>query len=325
MSLVRILAFVLAPWTIIALTVVWVLAIVLSARRAEQRAFRLRHSPTVVRGARAVRAVRVTVSLLALAGLILAMTIPARTQLIGQQEARGPSSGVLVIDVSSSANGDEVTLGIHDVLQEAANRCLAVGIVLFADRSSRRLAPDTSCHVQEAWASFFTPKVEGEKKPMLWDLGSGTQIGAGLLDAERMLQAFGDTDIPIVLVSDLANSGMDMELLRAVAAHFEETGRELWIIDLKPDAKNRETNKGVVEFKELFGEEAFVSDLSHLQPVPDDPGSPETAEPFVFSGLVQTLLVLIGAVVLLEVAYFGGAIPEQYRTPRRKRKRGEQS
>lgn len=212
------------------------------------------------------------------------------------------SSGLFVVDVSGSISERNKTL-IRDLFQEAADRKLHVGLILFAGDSYVLWGPNVPAEeVTEKMATFFDASSGKVSTPTssVWNIGGGTEMIEGMLDAvamRSMLIERGAESVPIILVSDLQDFQQSRRDTLRLLGELKLAGEEVYVVDLNA---TRASYRSSISrpYRTVLGGEAFIQDLSALEPVVEDAAPSEALLPIrvhegIFAGLAAALLLMV--------------------------------
>jgi len=186
------------------------------------------------------------------------------------------SGGVVVLDLSASVDQLK-SQRVQRVLQALADTEGRAGLVVFSDSAYEMLPPDTRTEELRPLLRFFRssapafgsfrgrrgggggggagPRLRGgsaEDSPWSVAFRGGTKISTGLIEARRLIARERDSDLGVVLISDLDNSGFDTSVLTEELVRYQRQRIDLRVIPLFPAPED------LALFKQLVPESAFV-------------------------------------------------------------------
>ena len=234
-------------------------------------------------------------------------------------ELPNASSGILVVDVSGSISVKNKQL-ITDIFEEAVERDLHLGLVLFSGESYIVWGPNVPARESlENIKRYFATNERGFAARLpAWTVGAGTEMYQGLEDAiaaQVIMSERGVNDIPIVFISDLEDSDASKIQVLREFTRMEIEGSQIYIVYLRR-GEDWYGDAVSADYRDVLGDDAFISDLSVLQPISGDTtrgdSQDEAAAPIsdsVMWALAVTMLLLI----LLD-AFFLTRLPAQTKT-----------
>jgi hypothetical protein len=181
--------------------------------------------------------------------------------------------GIVVLDLSTSVDPNKYRRVVR-VLTSLSATGSRTGLVVFSDSAYEVLPPGTRGEELRALLPFFDRPPPGsfaqqrrERRAGRDDPGSpwsasfrgGTRISTGLVVAREMVERERSSDLTVVLVSDLDDSGFDTPALTAELARYERRGMDLRVVPLFPAPEDRQL------FSQLLGNEAFVQNVELLR------------------------------------------------------------
>lgn len=307
---IRMLEALSGPPALIILSLAAIFAVWGRARGRTQQILPSQRTQTGRRTARKTAALRVLLVLLLIpyavgTALLLPRDVAEERMSEGLPSA---SSGIFVVDVSGSISERNKAM-IRNLFEEAAEKKLHIGLVLFAGDSYVLWGPNVPAEeVAGKMAEFFTPN-EGSgnsRAVSVWNIGGGTEMIEGMLDAQamrEMLIARGAESVPIILISDLQDYQQSRRDSLRLLGELKLQGEEVYIVDLNL-TKTRFNSAVSQPYRDVVGRDAFITDLTPLEPIEDDSAPAESVVPArvgvsVFAGLSAILLLIVLADVFL--------------------------
>jgi hypothetical protein len=240
------------------------------------------------RRTRRLRAALATV----LVGLLVAAVLLAR----GSDEAPSRllppgTSGVVVIDVSRSVDGQTYE-PIARVLRQLIALREPVGVVAFSDVAYQLLPAGSPSRELRPLLRLFMPEQSGvEESPWNPAFTAGTRISVGLELTRAMLEREQVKNGAVLLVSDLQTASSDIADMTQALIGYREAGITLRIAALSPQPRNR------AYFERLVGKDAFAkverSGVSATAAAAADGGARPLPRAFLVVG--GLLLLALGA------------------------------
>lgn len=186
--------------------------------------------------------------------VLAAFFMGTRTQPSGADILPPRSSGVIVIDLSSSTRSSSKR--IASSLLGLARDGRQLGLVVFSDTAYEALPPSAPVESLRDWLRLFA---QDPPKSYPWtnSFSGGTWISSGLAVARRMLIRDGVKHGHVLLVSDLADGPSDLPNLQSIVSQYQRDGIDLGVIAVKAIVPGRsagtltsflqEPNAGFVE------------------------------------------------------------------------------
>ena len=199
------------------------------------------------------RILRVVLALALAAVAAASIAVAAGLRSVPASLAPPGTSGVLVVDVSSSITSD-VYRQIEHTLHTAAASQERYGLVLFSDIAYEALPPGSPADELDPYRRFFSPVTPelrpGSPSPTAADLtfptspwatslSGGTRISSGLGLALEVLQRDRLEGRSVILVSDLADDSSDLPALATVLGEYDRFRIPLRIVALSPSRQDR--------------------------------------------------------------------------------------
>jgi hypothetical protein len=277
-----------------------------------QHAIPLADTTELGRLARRTTIVRVGLLLAILAAIGLCVFQTSRLH-VGQATLLGPgSSGVVVLDISSSTDSAPPR-EIPGVLRHLANAGGRSGLVLFSDVAYEALPLGATSEELRPFLRYFRrpalppapvpaangrftrpPPITRRATPWSRSFRSGTRISAGLESARRMVLDEPSRGNDVLLVSDLNDSLFDIAALEQTLRRYKHDGIHLRIVALRPTVENRGF------FVSRVGKAAFVERAAFADGLTGQSGRPLAgATPWALIGLIALLAVALAANELL--------------------------
>lgn len=229
----------------------------------------------------------------ALAGTLAVAVLAARSAGSGRAAVlpAGASTGVVALDMSASISGPtyaRVATTLKGIV--AANQ--GIGLVMFSDTAYELLPPNSPPTALSQFIPFFVPTTYSRGIPIFalspWDqFSGGTRISAGLVAAQRALQAAGVTHGAILIVSDLDDSAGDQPAVVAEAIALRRAHIPVRIVPLFANPANKRF------FATLFGNGAFVSPTAFTHTAKQHQEAVTASAPWALLALGLLLVLLL--------------------------------
>ena len=277
-----------------------------------QHAIPLADTTDLGRLARRTTVVRMGLLLAILAAIGLCIFETSRLH-VGQATLLGPgSSGVVVLDISSSTDSAPPR-EIPGVLRHLANAGGRSGLVLFSDVAYEALPLGATSEELRPFLRYFrrpalppAPAAGGERplhaapadrparNPVVAFVPLGNPDLGGLESARRMVLHEPSRGNDVLLVSDLNDSLFDIAALEQTLRRYKHDGIHLRIVALRPTVENRGF------FVSRVGKAAFVERAAFADGLTGQSGRPLAgATPWALIGLIALLAVALAANELL--------------------------
>lgn len=294
--------------------------LLLIVRKRQQRLLALPATATKIGRtlARKTSAMRVALVLILLIGYIAtAISLPRDTVASNSRESLpSASSGILVVDVSGSI-GEENKEKIIEIFEEAIERRLHLGLVIFSGEGYLAWGPNVPAEESLAQMKrFFALNTKDDRgrdiSVVPWTLGGGTEIYEGMLDAlaaREILARRGFPNTPIVLISDLQDGGDSKAKTIELVAKLKSEGSPVWIIQMGRTTNSNTSARYLLlrsPYVSILGEGAFVDDLRVLHPVSNDSGAREEG---VTAYVAETIFGLLAAILLILILVDAFVLP----------------
>lgn len=249
--------------------------------------------------ARRTRWVRWALAASAILALAVAMSLARGADVRPTSYFASGNGGIVVLDLSTSVETTKYRR-IQRVLRSLAMTGSRVGLVVFSDSAYEALPPGTRGEELTPLIRFFPVAREprsreevernaqrsfGIATPWSGAFRGGTRISTGLREARLMVERDGIEDPSVLLVSDLDNAGIDTPLLTQELIRYEQSGIDLRIVPLFPNAEDRQL------FGRTTGPEKFVLNKELLR-------NSEIEERQTLVGNFPLAFVLVAALLL---------------------------
>lgn len=252
--------------------------------------------------ARRTRWVRWALAAGAILALAVAMSLARGADVRPTSYFASGNGGIVVLDLSTSVERTKYQR-IQRVLRSLAMTGSRVGLVVFSDSAYEALPPGTRGEELTPLLRFFPVDREprsydeaqqnarsfGVATPWSGTFRGGTRISTGLREARVMVERDGIADPSVLLVSDLDNSGIDRPLLTQELIRYEQSGIDLRIVPLFPNAADRQL------FGRIVGPEEFILNKELLR-------NSEIEERQTLVGDFPLAFVLVAALLLALLA-----------------------
>lgn len=253
--------------------------------------------------ARRTRWVRWALALSAILALAVAMSFARGADVRPTSYFASGNGGIVVLDLSTSVENTKYRR-IQRVLRSLAMSGSRVGLVVFSDSAYEALPPGTRGEELTPLIRFFPVAREprsreevernaqrsfGIATPWSGTFRGGTRISTGLREARLMAERDGIADPSVLLVSDLDNSGIDTPVLTQELIRYEQSGIDLRIVPLFPNAEDRQL------FGRTTGPEKFVLNKELIR-------NSEIEERQTLVGTFPLAFVLVAALLLALLA-----------------------
>jgi len=253
--------------------------------------------------ARRTRWVRWALAACAILALAVAMSFARGADVRPTSYFASGNGGIVVLDLSTSVENTKYRR-IQRVLRSLAMTGSRVGLVVFSDSAYEVLPPGTRGEELTPLIRFFPVAREprsrdevernaqrsfGIATPWSGTFRGGTRISTGLREARLMAERDGIADPSVLLVSDLDNSGIDTPVLTQELIRYEQSGIDLRIVPLFPNAEDRQL------FGRTTGPEKFVLNKELLR-------NSEIEERQTLVGNFPLAFVLVAALLLAILA-----------------------
>jgi len=188
-----------------------------------------------------------------LVGLVVAALLLARDSDDTPSRLLPPgTSGIVVIDVSRSVDGQTYE-PIASVLQQLIALREPIGVVAFSDVAYQLLPPGSPSRELRPLLRLFTPEQSGvEESPWSPAFTAGTRISTGLELTRAILERQQIRNGAVLLVSDLQTASSDIADMTEAIIEYRKAGIQLRIADLSAQPQNRRL------FERLVGKDAFA-------------------------------------------------------------------
>jgi hypothetical protein len=202
--------------------------------------------------ARRTRRLRAALAVV-LVGLVVVAMLLARGSDDAPSRLLPPgTSGIVVIDVSRSVDGQTYE-PIASVLQQLIALHEPIGVVAFSDVAYQLLPPGSPSRELRPLLRLFTPEQSGvEESPWSPAFTAGTRISTGLELTREILERQRIGNGAVLLVSDLQTASSDIADMTEAIIEYRKAGITLKIADLSAQPQNRRL------FERLVGKDAFA-------------------------------------------------------------------
>ena len=224
-------------------------------------------------------------------GLLIAALLLARGSDDSPARLLPPgTSGIVVIDVSRSVDGQTYE-PIADVLLQLIALREPVGVVAFSDVAYQLLPPGSPSRELRPLLRLFTPEQSGvEESPWSPAFTAGTRISTGLELTRAIIERQQVGNGAVLLVSDLQTASSDITDMTEAIIGYRRAEIPLRIAALGAQPQNRRL------FERLVGKDAFAdierSGVSAAAAADTDGGR----------GPLPRAFLLVGALLLLALA-----------------------
>ena len=224
-------------------------------------------------------------------GLLVAALLLARGSDDSPSRLLPPgTSGIVVIDVSRSVDGQTYE-PIADVLLQLIALREPVGVVAFSDVAYQLLPPGSPSRELRPLLRLFTPEQSGvEESPWSPAFTAGTRISTGLELTRAIIERQQVGNGAVLLVSDLQTASSDITDMTEAIIGYRRAEIPLRIAALGAQPQNRRL------FERLVGKDAFAdierSGVSAAAAADTDGGR----------GPLPRAFLLVGALLLLALA-----------------------
>ena len=226
-----------------------------------------------------------------LVGLLVAAVLLARGSDDAPSRLLPPgTSGIVVIDVSRSVDGQTYE-PIADILLQLIALREPVGVVAFSDVAYQLLPPGSPSRELRPLLRLFTPEQSGvEESPWSPAFTAGTRISTGLELTRAIIERQQVGNGAVLLVSDLQTASSDIADMTEAIIEYRKAGIPLRIAPLSAQPQNRRL------FERLVGKDAFAdverSGVSATAAAATDGGR----------GPLPRAFLVVGALLLLALA-----------------------
>ena len=202
--------------------------------------------------ARRTRRLRAALAVV-LVGLVVVAVLLARGSNDAPSRLLPPgTSGIVVIDVSRSVDGQTYE-PIANVLRQLIALREPVGVIAFSDVAYQLLPPGSPSRELRPLLRLFTPEQSGvEESPWSPAFTAGTRISTGLELTREILERQQVGNGAVLLVSDLQTASSDIADMTEAIIEYRKAGIALRIAALSPQPQNRRL------FERLVGKDAFA-------------------------------------------------------------------
>ena len=221
---------------------------------------------------RRTRWVRLALGVAALALLLAAFGFARDLHALPTSYFASGSGGIVVLDLSTSVDAQK-SQRVQRVLQSFADTEGRIGLIVFSDSAYEMLPPDTRSEELRPMLRFFDqgpvgyfqrfggrrrggnavpPQRPREESPWSLSFRGGTRISTGLAEARAVIAREGNSDLSVLLLSDLDDSGFDTTALTEELVAYEEHGIRLRVVPLFPAPEDRRL------FTQIAGKNVFV-------------------------------------------------------------------
>ena len=224
-------------------------------------------------------------------GLLVAAVLLARGSDDAPARLLPPgTSGIVVIDVSRSVDGQTYE-PIADVLLQLIALREPVGVVAFSDVAYQLLPPGSPSRELRPLLRLFTPEQSGvEESPWSPAFTAGTRISTGLELTRAIIERQQVGNGAVLLVSDLQTASSDITDMTEAIIGYRRAEIPLRIAALEAQPQNRRL------FERLVGKDAFAdverSGVSAAATADTDGGR----------GPLPRAFLVVGALLLLALA-----------------------
>ena len=203
--------------------------------------------------ARRTRRLRAALAVV-LVGLLVAAVLLARGSDNAPSRLLPPgTSGIVLIDVSRSVDGQTYE-PIAGVLRQLIALREPVGVVAFSDVGYQLLPAGSPSRELRPLLRLFTPEQSGvEESPWSPAFTAGTRISVGLELTRAILEREHVKNGAVLLVSDLQTASSDIADVTQALIAYRKDGIALRIAALSPQAQNR------AFFESLVGKDALAT------------------------------------------------------------------
>jgi hypothetical protein len=227
-----------------------------------------------------------------LVGLVVAAVLLARDSDDTPSRLLPPgTSGIVVIDVSRSVDGQTYE-PIANVLQQLIALREPTGVVAFSDVAYQLLPPGSPSRELRPLLRLFTPAQSGvEESPWSPAFTAGTRISTGLELTRAILERQKVGNGAVLLVSDLQTASSDIADMTEAIIEYRKAGIPLRIADLSAQPQNRRL------FERLVGKDAFAdverSGISATATAATDGGRGPLPHAFLVVGVLLLLALAV--------------------------------
>lgn len=162
--------------------------------------------------------------------VLAAFFVGTRAQPAGAELLPPRSSGVIVIDLSSSTLSSSKR--IASSLLGLARDGRQLGLVVFSDTAYEALPPSAPVESLRDWLRLFAHDPP-RSYPWAKSFSGGTWISSGLVVARRMLRRAGIEHGHVILVSDLVDGPSDLPNLQSIVSQYQREGIDLNVLAVK--------------------------------------------------------------------------------------------
>jgi hypothetical protein len=262
----------------------------------------LAEAPSFRDSARRTTVVRLTLAVALLATAATAIATSRRLDVSATPLFGSGTSGILVLDLSSSIDAVPPR-EIGAVLRRLADSRAHVGLVLFSDVAYEALPSAASSSELRSYLRFFRrppgadqplavqpPRSQNRRvrviTPWTRSFRGGTRISSGLELARRMIARHPGRSNDVVLVSDLNDSLFDVAPLATALAEFRRERIHLRVVPLNATPVNR------AFFTQRLGDAAVVTSAELFVP---QPRATNSDLPRALIGLTLVFALLLAA------------------------------
>jgi von Willebrand factor type A domain len=187
---------------------------------------------------------------------------------------RTGETGVVVIDLSLSIEGEDYNV-VRRALRQLIAENATIGLIVFSDSAYELLPPGTpASQLRPLLRLLVPPRLGPPVNPWTQTFRAGTQISTAIELAKDMLERDHVVDGSVLLVSDLETAPDDVPALASSIQSLRQDGIGLQVVPLGPSTDARilfgdAIEEGVFEASASSGEEAAarVSETTVTYPV----------------------------------------------------------
>ena len=191
------------------------------------------------RAARRSRILRLGLGAIA-AGLVILAALSSRELATGERGLlRTGQTGVVVIDLSLSIEGEDYSV-VRRALRQLIAENASIGLVVFSDVAYELLPPGTpASQLRPLLRLLVPPRLGPPVNPWTQTFRAGTQISTALELAKDMLERDQVVDGAVLLVSDLETAPDDVPALASTVQSMRQARIALQVVALGPSTDAR--------------------------------------------------------------------------------------